>query len=323
MPGLRRAALLRAGAAAGLVPLLPPRLLAQQLQARVAIIPIDTSCALYVAQAQGRLVAGGLDVDVVTMANGGAVSNALVTGAIDIGSINVLSIAEANERGIPFKIVAPGSLHTPRTNTYGMMVRNDSPIRSVRELGGKTVSVNILEGIGHIAALAWIDENGGNSKAVRFVEIPFPAMAPALAAGRIDAAIMTEPGMSSVAGEARSIGSPYDGVGARWMVDAWVAREAWLADHLDVAQRFAAILLEAGKWANRHRDQTAPIVANAMKLDPALVRSMRRDTFVERSDPALVQPMIDVGARYGVLRSRFPAATLFASYAQRSSQTKS
>jgi hypothetical protein len=39
---------------------------------------------------------------------------------------------------------------------------------------------------------------------------------------------------------------------------------------------------------------------------------MTRLEFTDRLDPALIQPIIDVTARYGFLPQSFPAASLFA-----------
>ena len=38
---------------------------------------------------------------------------------------------------------------------------------------------------------------------------------------------------------------------------------------------------------------------------------MRRATFLEHVNLGVVQPVIDVGAQYGALSARFPAADLF------------
>jgi NitT/TauT family transport system substrate-binding protein len=300
---MKRIGVLRAGLGAALALAPGSRLAAQPLSARVAIVPIDTSCALYAAQAQGWLSAAGLDISVATLANGGAIETALVGGATDIGQVNTLSIASARERGIDFRIIAPLSLYTSRTTSYGMIVAADAPIRTVADLTGKTVAINILKGIGHISAQSWIDERGGDSKNVRFVEMPFPTMGAALSAHRIDAAVMTEPLLSSMRG-VRNIGSPFDGIGSRWLINAWVARDEWLAQNAAVARRFAGVMLQAGRWANGHRDQTAVYLSSAMKLDLAVVRGMHRDTFVEKMDPALVQPVIETGFKYGVLAHR-------------------
>ena len=46
-------------------------------------------------------------------------------------------------------------------------------------------------------------------------------------------------------------------------------------------------------------------------VDPANVRSMVRAVFPDRLDPALLQPIIDVAAKYGAIKAPFPASELY------------
>ena len=52
------------------------------------------------------------------------------------------------------------------------IVRKDSPIKTGRDLNGKTFAVPALMDLNQIAAMAWIDQTGGDSRTVKIVEIP-------------------------------------------------------------------------------------------------------------------------------------------------------
>ena len=52
----------------------------------------------------------------------------------------------------------------------------NSTVQSGKDLNGKTIAVIALNGITHIAARAWIDQNGGDSATAKFIEVPPPAM---------------------------------------------------------------------------------------------------------------------------------------------------
>jgi ABC-type nitrate/sulfonate/bicarbonate transport system substrate-binding protein len=95
------------------------------------------------------------------------------------------------------------------------------------------------------------------------------------------------------------------------MIDAWVGNDAWISANPDLARRLSEALRQAAIWANQNHDKTAEFVSNATKIDLAVVRSMRRATFLEHVNLSVVQPVIDVGAQYGALTARFPAADLF------------
>jgi NitT/TauT family transport system substrate-binding protein len=192
-----------------------------------------------------------------------------------------------------------------------MLVPLASPLRVPRDLNGKTVAVNVLEGIAHVSAQAWIDKNGGDSKQVKFIELPFAAMPAALTANRVDAAVVAEPQLTQAKADTRVFGKSYDGIAELWMIDAWTVNEAWLGANPDLARRFSEAMRQAAVWANRNHDKTAELVSAATKIDISIVRAMRRATFLEHVNLGVVQPVIDVGAQYGALTSRFPAADLF------------
>ncbi len=95
------------------------------------------------------------------------------------------------------------------------------------------------------------------------------------------------------------------------MIDAWTASQAWLTANPDVARRFSNAMQQAAVWANRNHDKTAELVSAATKIDLSIVREMHRATFLEHVNLGVVQPVIDVGAKYGALSAPFPAADLF------------
>jgi NitT/TauT family transport system substrate-binding protein len=278
---------------------------------RVGNVPIDSSSEIFAAQSEGFLTKAGITLDIQSFTNGNAIAAAVVSGSLDVGGINVLSLAAAHEKGLPLKIAASGSTYTTKNPTTVMLVPNASPLKTAHDLTGKVVAVNVLQGIAHVSAESWIDKNGGDSKQVKYIELPFAAMPAALAANRVDAAVVAEPQLTQSRNDTRMLGKSYDGIGDLWMIDAWTVNEAWLAANPDVAHRFSDAMQQAAVWANRNHDKTAELVSAATKIDISIVREMRRATFLEHVNLGVVQPVIDVGAQYGALSARFPAADLF------------
>ncbi|MBV9439756.1 MAG: hypothetical protein JOZ24_07175, partial [Candidatus Eremiobacteraeota bacterium] len=76
------------------------------------------------------------------------------------------------------------------------------------------------------------------------------------------------------------------------------------------AKRFADAILEAARWANAHRAESAKILEKHSRADAAVVGRMRRATYGERFDPKSLQAVIDTAVRFKFLKQSFPAQDL-------------
>ncbi len=107
----------------------------------------------------------GLDVDVQYFNNGATITSAILAGSLDVGLVDINSVASAHVHGLPMVYVAPAMINSEKVPTYGIIVRNDSPIREPKDLTGKTLAVNGLKNVSQIPIAAWIDKNGGATRA--------------------------------------------------------------------------------------------------------------------------------------------------------------
>jgi len=283
---------------------------ADLLALHVATIPTDAGSDVYYAKEQGFFLAAGLNVEIDSVASGAAIISAISGGSYDIGAANPLAIAAARGKGIPIKIVAPGAVHVDANPTDLLMVAQRSTLRSARDLIGKTVAVVSLGGLNPLGLQAWIARGGGELSSVRLVEVPIPAMAAALEAGRVDAAQMAEPFITANKNLIRPLADPYTSIGDRFLIDAWIASDSWLAQHADAAKRFAVALRNAHEWANAHHKESAAILVRYIKLPPDVADTMARARFGSALDPAQLQPLLDAAAKFGQLEHPLPATDL-------------
>jgi NitT/TauT family transport system substrate-binding protein len=154
-----------------------------------------------------------------------------------------------------------------------------------------------------------MDQNGGDSSTVKFIEIPFPAMPAALEARRIDAAFIAEPFLTVALKTGRVLAYGYDSIAKHFLFGAFFTTPQWAQDHPDVVSRFAVAIRETAAWANKNPVKSGEILAKYTKIDPAVIASMTRARFAEQLTPALMQPLIDVSAKYNGFAS-FPAQEL-------------
>jgi len=127
------------------------------------------------------------------MANSGAaVASAMVAGDLDIGETDVITLAVAHDRGLPFVYIAPGELHSNAHPTLALVMR-DGDVKLGKDFNGKTMACNVSRGFGSLITNVWIDNNGGDSRTVKWVELPFPALSAALRRGTIDGYCAPDP----------------------------------------------------------------------------------------------------------------------------------
>jgi NitT/TauT family transport system substrate-binding protein len=297
--------------AAGLTLAAPAR--AQAVTLRIATAPIESAAEVLYAKDMGFFAKAGIDADVQLMQGSPQITAAIASNAIDVGYGVVDTLSSAYKKGIPVAILAPAAEYVSAASRLiaGLVVPSNSPVQTAADLKGKTVAVSALHSLSETAPRVWIDRNGGDSTAVKFVEIPFPAMPAAVEAGRVDAAWITEPFLTGAKKSARVLGYGFDGISKHFIYGAWFATPQWVKDHPDVAARFASVLHQTAVWANANPDKTAEILVRYTKIDPAVVATMTRVRYGEVLAPELMQPLIDVAAKYFGFTT-FPAQQLIA-----------
>jgi NitT/TauT family transport system substrate-binding protein len=196
-----------------------------------------------------------------------------------------------------------------------LLVANDSGISSAKDLNGKTIATTALAGFDPVAISVWLDANGGDSKTVKYVELPQTESGAAIEQHRVAAALLNHPQVDAAleGGKLHSIGQPFAAVAPIYMIAGWFAMSDWIKSKHDAVQRFARIVEETAAYANTHHAETAPILADFSKTPLPVVQKMTRAILGTSLTPALIQPLIDASAKYGQLSRGFPASEVIAS----------
>jgi ABC-type nitrate/sulfonate/bicarbonate transport system substrate-binding protein len=277
---------------------------------RAAATPVEVDSLIWLAQSQGYFRRAGLTLDIQALGSGDAIAAAMVGGDIAIGSMNIVSLAVAHQNGVDIKLVASGPQWVSGHGGSQLMVPKDSPIANGAQLNGKALGLNVLHGSSQMAMSAWVDKHGGDSTTVRWIELPFSAMQAALEQGRIAAAQISQPWATSALTTCKSLGPPNDAIAPRFLLGGYVATAAWIAEHKDAARRIRTALAQCARAYNGNPSASTQAVADLTKQDPAVVERSIRSIFGEQLNTALVQPVIDTAAKYGLLKATFPAADL-------------
>jgi NitT/TauT family transport system substrate-binding protein len=277
---------------------------------KVASPPVDVAGSLFYAIDLGYFTKAGLDVQITQLTAGSPVVAAVLGNAVDMGSANLLPIAAAHLSGFPVVLVAPSGANSVKAPIDALIVAKDSPIKTAKDLNGKTCVTSALLNILQIQASAWIDKNGGDWKSVKWIDAPPPAEAATVSTGHVDCAAITEPFLSAAlaTGDVRLLA--YEGAEvAPLVIEGGVFTSAdYASKHAEMIKKFTRAIIDAGVWANTHHEEAAAILAKYSKRDPAKVAN--HAVFPDGLKASDLQPLIDAAAKYGAMKSPFPAADL-------------
>jgi NitT/TauT family transport system substrate-binding protein len=244
------------------------------------------------------------------MAGGAVIVQGVTSGDLQIGWTNVISLYQAHVERFDFKFIAGGAINVKGTNdTHALLVAKESPIRSAKDLEGKTVAVNTLNNIVHLMAMAWLDKNGADSAKVKFVEIPFPQMEAALVAGKIDAASAQEPFPSAALakGAARVIANPWSDVLGKFLIASWFASEKWLQKNKKTAQAFITALNRGIDAVRADPKASRDVIAKWTGLKPDLAGKIPLPVFEKELSEKDLQATIDLTQKYKLIPRAFKA----------------
>lgn len=232
----------------------------------------------------------------------------VVGGSTQIAFTNPLTLTDAVAKGIALKAIAPGGEYEhSRPNSF-LLVLPDSPIKTVADLDGNTVAVTGLHDLLSLGMKSLADQLGGHSSSIRFVEMPPSTMHAALQEHRVDAAADYDPFASAMVDQGvRRIGLPLDGIASVFDGAMYVANDAWLQSHHDEAATFAQVIHDASLYATAHFTDLIPFISKYSKLPIATLRKIAPETYPGGMYPELLQPVIDVAAKYEHIQP-FPAS---------------
>lgn len=277
---------------------------------RVAITPInyDAIPMLY-ALRTGMFAKAGLDVQLQRIPSGAAITAAVAGGSIDIGKSSSSPILTAVSRGLPLTLIAPGAVYDEKTPNGTLLVAKDSALRSAADLSGQLVGTQTLNDIAQIATSAWIDRNGGNSQAIRWVELPMTGVVAAIEEHRVAAGVITSPLMEDAlaGGRVRAFAPILSGIAPHFLFSVYFTTKEWAAAHRDAVKKFASVIEQSAAYTNAHHGEMTALIADLVAMPVGVIEKMMMATGGTTLNPADIQPVIDVGVKYHAIPRPFSA----------------
>jgi NitT/TauT family transport system substrate-binding protein len=273
---------------------------------------VDGYTPAYVGQKLGIFKKYGLDVQLSIAPSGAAAAAALSGGAADVSYGNIISVIQAHAHNIPLQFLVPGGMATPQTGLVHAYVLKDSPIVKASDLNGKTLASPALRDLNSAVTMAWMDQNGGDSKTLHQIELPAAAAVPALQAHRADLVVISEPAASQAmaTGLVREVGETLSALGGTTLAAGYTALAPTVSANSESYVRFAQAMREAEAYTNAHPRETAEVLASFSGMAVDQIRTSRRNIYPPALDPKVLQRLIDLCSHYGLISNSFPATEI-------------
>ena len=275
-------------------------------------VPADDLRPILYAQSAGLFKQAGIDLDLKYSNSGATIAQAVIGGAVDIGLGSITAMIAAHTRGIPVVLVAPSMMYRKDLPTSGLIVAQSSPLHDARDLQGKIVACSALGSIAYLGIRSLVDKQGGDSSTLRFVEMPGSAVPAAVEQGRVDAGVTEEPHLSEElrTGKVRLLFDMFDGYSRPIVEAVYFAMRDYIDKNHELVSRFAKVVQDATRYADAHPAETLPLFVALSGMDPQLANRINHTYTPLTLDPAQIQPVVDLAAKYKVIPNGFDAREL-------------
>jgi NitT/TauT family transport system substrate-binding protein len=269
------------------------------------VIAIADVAPIYLGKAKGFFSKRGIDLTLQPGSGGGVSIPGVVSGKFQFAFANITSLMVARDQELPVKVIANGNSSTgvAGQDFSAVVVKQDSPIKSAKDLAGHSVAVNNLKNIGDTTVRASVRKAGGDPAKVKFVELALPDMAAAVNTGRVDAAWVVEPFVTIARDQGQRV--------VAWnMVDAapeltvgtYFTLDKTIHDNPGLVQRFTDAINESLAYTAAHTDEARQIVATYTQIPPNVLARITLPKWSTTLNRASIQQLAALAQQDGLVK---------------------
>lgn len=213
----------------------------------------------------------GTEVSYTLFLAGPPMVEALSGSRLDIANLGPLPAISARASGIDVKGI--GRAYSD-DYYYGLLVRPDSDIHSVKDLTGKKVAVQVGSGA-HLFLMLLLQQNGLKISDVNIVNLPTSDHQTALATGNVDAVATWQPFVATI--ELSQAGKVLaDSKNVIQTVGVYLARNEFGQKNPELIERFLRVHQKAADYLKNHPEEAADIIAKESKIPAdAVAKSLK------------------------------------------------
>jgi NitT/TauT family transport system substrate-binding protein len=279
----------------------------------VGVIPIADVAPLYLGIKKGFFKEQNLTVNPKLAEGGAAITPAVLSGDFQIGFSNNISLLIAASKGLPVQVISQGVLGgTDKAEPWAdLLVPKNGPVKTAKDLEGKTIAVNTLKNICEVTIKASLQKQGVDINSLKFIEVPFPDMNAALDAKRVDGACVVEPFVSQgKAGKSKGVDPFYINTAPDLSVATYFTSKQYAEQNKDVVDRFVAAINKSLDYAQSHPDETRAVLTDYTPIPAAAAKTIKLPVWKSDLNTDTIELLSRLSKQYGLIDKEPDLSTL-------------
>lgn len=224
-----------------------------------------TNVELYLEEAYGffeeAFAEEGIEIEFINFESGPAITEALASGSLDIGTLADLPVltAASSDYGVTIIGKTAGIL-----NSIALIVPTGSDIDSVEDLEGKTIAYTVGSA-GHAFLVKLLESAGLTENDIEGISVTNPEMEATLVSGDVDAVVSVGSFIYSIEnnGEGTVL---VDNTDIYEPVSALVASDTFIEEHPDLVVKYLEIWSEVVEYAEENIDEVYEALAEQQDI---------------------------------------------------------
>ncbi|MGW4412243.1 ABC transporter substrate-binding protein [Nonomuraea sp. NPDC004702] len=284
----------------------------------VAYMPVPDNAALFIAMKRGFFAQERLEIEPKEIRGLAEAVPKLLSGAWQFSLANYVTFFQVEEKQ-PGKLRLVADAYAAKENTFSLMVKKDSPLKSLKDLQWsgsgpkKRIGVATPQSVATLTTeVTLATEKNLTKDDIEFVFIKLPDMPQAVERGLVDVGWEVEPYITDSASQysARQLADAASGPTDQFPIAGWAVSTTWASadpgqarQRADVVARFQRALSRGQQIAASDRSAVTAILPTYAHIEPAKASVIALGSFPTTLEGRRYQRVADAMLQFGYLTS--------------------